>query len=120
MARLRAPKVPDKPVPFFTSVELSELEKACQGNTFAQRRDAAILSVFRAAGIRLAELAGLCYDPDDPAAATWTWSAARFMFAGRGQGGSSGSIMRPPAGSTGTCGSGRGTPGRTGRSCGWG
>ena len=66
MARLRAPKVPDKPVPFFTSVELSELEKACQGNTFAQRRDAAILSVFRAAGIRLAELAGLCYDPDDP------------------------------------------------------
>ena len=66
MARLRAPKVPDKPVPFFTSVELSELEKACQGNTFAQRRDAAILSVFRATGIRLAELAGLRYDPDDP------------------------------------------------------
>jgi integrase len=31
MARLRAPKVADKPVPFFTSVELSKLEKACQG-----------------------------------------------------------------------------------------
>jgi hypothetical protein len=28
-------------VPFFTSVELSKLKKACQGNTFAHRRDAA-------------------------------------------------------------------------------
>jgi site-specific recombinase XerD len=66
MARLRAPAVREKPVPFFTSVELSKLEKACWGNTFAQRRDAAILSVFRATGIRLAELARIRYDPDDP------------------------------------------------------
>jgi site-specific recombinase XerC len=36
------------------------------GSTFAQRRDAAIMSVFRATGIRLAELAGIRYDPDDP------------------------------------------------------
>ena len=36
------------------------------GNTFAQRRDAAILAVFRATGIRLAELAGIRYDPGDP------------------------------------------------------
>jgi site-specific recombinase XerD len=53
-------------VPFFTSVELSKLEQACRGNTFAQRRDAAILSVFRATGIRLAELAGIRYDPGNP------------------------------------------------------
>ena len=66
MARLRAPTVADKPVPFFTSVELSDLGKACQGSTFAQRRDAAILGVFRATGIRLAELAGIRYHPDDP------------------------------------------------------
>jgi site-specific recombinase XerD len=66
-AKLRAPAVREKPVPFFTSGELSKLEKACRGNTFAQRRDAAILSVFRATGIRLAELAGIRYDPDDPA-----------------------------------------------------
>ena len=66
MARLRAPAVRDKPVPFFTSVELSQLEKACRGSTFAQRRDAAILSVFRATGIRLAELAGIRYDPGNP------------------------------------------------------
>jgi len=66
MARLRAPAVRESPVPFFTSVELSALEKACRGSTFAQRRDAAILSVFRATGMRLAELAGIRYDPDDP------------------------------------------------------
>jgi site-specific recombinase XerD len=58
--------VREKPVPFFTSVELSKLGKACQGSTFAQRRDAAILAVFRVTGIRLAELAGIRYDPDNP------------------------------------------------------
>jgi integrase len=65
MAKLRAPKVLDKPAPFFTSVELSKLDKACQGNTFAQRRDAAIIAVFRATGIRLAEMAGIRWYPDD-------------------------------------------------------
>jgi integrase/recombinase XerD len=67
MAGLRAPAVRDTPVPVFTSVELSRLEKACRGGTFAQRRDAAILAVFRATGIRLAELAGIRYHPGDPA-----------------------------------------------------
>ena len=66
MARLRAPAVREKPVPFFTSVELSRLEKACRGSMFAPRRDAAIVAVFRATGIRLAELAGIRYGPDDP------------------------------------------------------
>lgn len=65
MARLRA-LVRDKLIPVFTSGELSELEKACQGRTFAQRRDYAIIAVFRATGIRLSELAGVRYDPGDP------------------------------------------------------
>jgi integrase/recombinase XerD len=65
MASLRGPRVTQKPVPFFTSVELSALEKACRGNTFAQRRDAAVIAVFRASGIRLSELAGIrCGDLD--------------------------------------------------------
>src|SRR5208282_4952245 len=64
MARLRPPKVTEKPVPFFTSVELSKLDKACRGNTFAQRRDAAILAVFKATGIRVSEMAGIRYSPD--------------------------------------------------------
>jgi site-specific recombinase XerD len=66
MTRLRAPKVTEKLVPVFTSEELSTLEKICQGRTFAQRRDAAIIAVLTATGIRLAELAGLRYDPGDP------------------------------------------------------
>lgn len=37
MARLRAPKVAVREVPVFTSVELSELQKACQGRSFAAR-----------------------------------------------------------------------------------
>src|SRR5205807_636477 len=65
MERLRGPKVTEKMVPFFTSVELSKLTKACRGNTFADRRDAAIIAVFRATGVRLSELAGICYVKDD-------------------------------------------------------
>jgi integrase/recombinase XerD len=58
MTRLRAPKVTEKLVPVFTSEELSALEKTCQGRTFAQRRDAAIIAVLTATGIRAGELAG--------------------------------------------------------------
>ena len=46
--------------------KLSKLEQACRGNTFAQRRDAAILAVLRATGVRMAELAGIRYDPVSP------------------------------------------------------
>jgi site-specific recombinase XerD len=65
MARLRAPKVTEKLVPVFTSEELSALEKTCQGRSFAQRRDAAVIAVLTATGIRAGELAGIRYDPGD-------------------------------------------------------
>jgi integrase/recombinase XerD len=41
------------------------VERACQGRSFAQRRDAAIIAAFRATGIRLSELAGIRYHADD-------------------------------------------------------
>ena len=66
MTRLRAPKVSEKLVPVFTSEELSALEKTCQGRSFAQRRDAAIIAVLTATGIRAGELAAIRYDPHDP------------------------------------------------------
>ena len=66
MTGLQPPRVTDKLVPVFTGDELSRLERACAGRTFAQRRDAAIIAVFRATGIRLAELAPLRYDRGDP------------------------------------------------------
>jgi integrase/recombinase XerD len=39
MARLRPPKETAKPVPCFTSMELSKLRRACQGSSFEDRRD---------------------------------------------------------------------------------
>ena len=47
MTRLRARKVTEKLVPVFTSEELSVLQKVCQGRSFAQQRDAAIISADR-------------------------------------------------------------------------
>jgi site-specific recombinase XerD len=65
MARLRPPRVTEKLIPVFTSGELSKLEKACAGRAFAQRRDLAVIAVFRATGVRLSELAGIVYDAQD-------------------------------------------------------
>ena len=66
MTGLRPPPVPAKLVPVFTDQELSRLEQACAGRTFAQRRDTAIIAVFTATGIRLSELAGISCHPHDP------------------------------------------------------
>jgi site-specific recombinase XerD len=65
MAGLRPPKVDDKVVPVFTEAELAALLATCKGGGFENRRDHAILSLFRDTGMRLSELAGLCYDPED-------------------------------------------------------
>jgi site-specific recombinase XerD len=66
MDGLHPPKVAAKLVPVFTETELERLEDACAGRGFAQRRDAAIIAVLQASGIRLSELAGIRYDPSDP------------------------------------------------------
>jgi site-specific recombinase XerD len=66
MEGLQPPHVADKLVPVFTGQELTRLEHACAGRGFAQRRDTAIIAVLKATGIRLAELAGLRYNPGDP------------------------------------------------------
>ncbi len=66
MAGLKPPRVPDKPVPVFTAGDLPRLERACAGRAFAECRDAALIAVFQATGMRLSELAGIRYDPGDP------------------------------------------------------
>jgi site-specific recombinase XerD len=64
MAGLKPPRVPEKPVPVFGDQDLASIERTCAGRTFPQRRDAALIAVFRATGIRLSELAGIRYDAD--------------------------------------------------------
>jgi len=66
MAGLKPPHVPGRPVPVFAAGELLRMERACAGRSFQQCRDAAMIAVLKATGIRLSELAGIRYDPGDP------------------------------------------------------
>jgi integrase/recombinase XerD len=84
MARLRAPKVAAREVPVFTSGELSDLAKACQGRSFAAHRDAAIIAVFTATGIRLSELAGIRCHPGDPARSDLDLHGRQIRIRGKG------------------------------------
>ena len=59
MAGMKPPKIDEKVVPVFTAAELAALLATCKGGGFENRRDYAILSLFRDTGMRLAELAGL-------------------------------------------------------------
>jgi integrase len=59
MARLRAPRVPEKPVPILSEEELKRLFAACAGKSFAARRDLAILRLLHSTGLRLGEVADL-------------------------------------------------------------
>jgi site-specific recombinase XerD len=66
MDGLRPPAVTGKLVPVFSGTELTLLEHACAGRRFSERRDAAVIAVLTASGIRLSELAGIRYDAHDP------------------------------------------------------
>ena len=121
MARPRPPKVSEKPVPVFTSVELSALEKGCQGKTFARRRDAAIIAVFPATGIPAGELAGIRYDACDPARSDVDLWRREIKVCGKGGRARVVKIAtRRPGPWTGTRGCGPGTRRRGARSCGSG
>ncbi len=119
MARLRAPKVAEKLVPVFTSEELSALERTCQGRSFAQRRDVAIIAVLTATGP--GSWPGSATIRTIPGAAMLTCGGGRSSCAARAAGpGWSGSGTRLPARWTGISASVPGMRRRTGRSCGWG
>jgi len=59
MARMHPPIVPEVPVPVVGDDDLRKLLKVCEGTTFEDRRDLAILRLMMDTGIRLAECAGL-------------------------------------------------------------
>lgn len=59
MARMRPPKLPEVPVPVVADDELRRLLRVCEGRTFEDRRDTAVVRLFIDTGMRLAELANL-------------------------------------------------------------
>jgi site-specific recombinase XerD len=65
MERMRPPAVPEQPVPVITEDELAKLLAVCAGNTFENRRDAAIIRLFLDTGMRAGELIGLKVDDLD-------------------------------------------------------
>jgi integrase len=84
MARLSPPRLATRRVPGFTSDELSRLGKACRGSSFSDRRDAAIIAVFLATGIRASELAAIRYLPGDPCRSDVDLAAREARVLGKG------------------------------------
>jgi site-specific recombinase XerC len=93
-----------------------------RGPVVAQRRDPAVMAVFRATGIRLPELARIVYDPED--AQRSDVDLWRREITVRGKGGKTRivGISHQTAVSLDRYipGSGPGMPRHIGRSCGWG
>jgi len=67
MVNLKPPKVGEKLVPVFTDDELAAMIGTCKGGGFQNRRDYAVISLFKDTGIRLSELANLGLDDVSPA-----------------------------------------------------
>lgn len=59
MERMKAPRVPDAPVPVIPVDDFRKIMKTTEGRTFTDRRDAAILLTLFDTGCRLGELVGM-------------------------------------------------------------
>jgi len=62
MERMRPPHVPEAPVPVVPEEQLKRLLASCEGRSFVDRRDTAIIRLFVDTGIRRGELAALTKD----------------------------------------------------------
>ena len=65
MVGLEAPIVPEQPVPVLEVEQMRAVLKTCQGNSFVERRDNAILRLLADTGGRLGEVAGLAVEDLD-------------------------------------------------------
>jgi site-specific recombinase XerD len=65
MARMTPPSVAQDPPAVLTDDQLRALLKACEGRTFDQRRDTAMLLTFIDTGARLSEVAGMLLEDVD-------------------------------------------------------
>lgn len=67
MAKMSPPAVPEQPVPVLGVAELTALLKACEGRSFENFRDTAILRLLLDTGMRAGELVGLRVEDIDQA-----------------------------------------------------
>jgi site-specific recombinase XerD len=65
MKNMKPPHVPEVPVPLLSESELRAVIKSCEGRSFEDRRDMAIIRLFLDSGMRRAELANLKVDEID-------------------------------------------------------
>ena len=120
MEGLQPPRATEKLVPVFTREELTRLEQACAGRSFAQRRDTAIIAVFKEKASGWPSWPACGTTPATRSAATSTCGSGRSPSAARAaRTASSGSATRPPGAWTATSVPGPGTCKHGGRSCGW-
>jgi site-specific recombinase XerD len=59
MAGLKMPHVPDEPPPLIADAELRQLLKACDGRTFEDRRDTAVVRLLIDTGMRRSEMSSI-------------------------------------------------------------
>lgn len=85
MAKMRPPKVPEKPVPVVTDDQMRAILSACARNTFEDVRDAVILMLLYDTGGRLAEVTNLAWLDSDSRSCDVDLDQA--TIAVRGQGG---------------------------------
>ena len=83
MRNMHPPKVAEQPVDVPKIEDLQKLLASCAGNTFEDRRDAAIIRLFLDAGLRLAELTGLRWS-NDPNESDLDLSAGMAGVTGKG------------------------------------
>lgn len=65
MAKMHPPNVPEQPVPVLQEEELRRLLRACEGTTFEDRRDTALVRFMIDTGCRIGEVLGLRWCPED-------------------------------------------------------
>lgn len=78
MRNIKAPAVPDEPVPILSAEDIKALLKACDGPAFEDRRDTAIIMLLLDTGMRRTELADLKVDDID-------WDNQTVVVMGKGR-----------------------------------
>jgi site-specific recombinase XerD len=120
MARMRKPKLPEHAPPILTNAELGAILRACEGPSFDDRRDAALVRVFLSTGARLSEVPNLRWTPEVPETNDVDLDAGIMRVMGKGRRERiaflSPKAVRP---STATCACGPDTIPPRSPTCGW-